>query len=120
MVKGPSSDVLDATLGALSDPTRRAIVDRLSRGRASVSELARPFDMSLVAVSKHIRVLEDAGLVSVHKEGRVRWCALRPGPLRIATTWFDHYRKFWEGQRDALAQHAEQTSNTRPDSRRCS
>jgi len=118
MVKRPSSAALDATFGALSDPTRRAIVDRLSRGRASVSELARPFDMSLVAVSKHIRVLEDAGLLSVRKEGRVRWCALQAGPLRDTTSWFDHYRKFWEGQLDALAEYVEQPSKTRTDGRR--
>jgi DNA-binding transcriptional ArsR family regulator len=99
MVKGAS---LDATFGALSDPTRRAIVQRLTRGDASVGELAEPFDMSLPAVSKHLTVLERAGLVERVKEGRTRRCRLVDEPMREALEWIASYGRFWEGQLDAL------------------
>jgi DNA-binding transcriptional ArsR family regulator len=93
---------LDATFQALADPTRRAIVAALSRGQASVSELARPHRMSLPAVMKHLRVLHRAGLVTQRKSGRTRNCRLKPKPLQQAQAWISQYRMFWEGQFDAL------------------
>ena len=93
---------LDATFHALADPTRRAILMRLAKGPLSVGELARPFDMSLPAVSKHLRVLSQAGLLAQEKSGRVRRCTLLAAPLRDAAQWMRHYRQFWEGQLDAL------------------
>jgi DNA-binding transcriptional ArsR family regulator len=99
MVKGAR---LGATFGALSDPTRRAIVERLRRGDASVGELAEPFDMSLPAVSKHLTVLERAGLVERVKEGRTRRCRLVDEPMREALEWIVSYGRFWEGQLDSL------------------
>ena len=95
---------LDAVFSALSDPTRRAIVERLADGEASVSDLAAPFDMSLVAVSKHLRVLERAGLLDHRKRGRVRYCRLSPAPLRSADE-LSRYRVFWHTRLDALAAH---------------
>jgi DNA-binding transcriptional ArsR family regulator len=99
MVKGHS---LDATFGALSDPTRRAIVERLTRGEASVGELAEPFDVSLPAISKHLTVLEDAGLLVRTKEGRTRRCRLLEEAMRDALEWIATYGSFWEGQLDSL------------------
>jgi DNA-binding transcriptional ArsR family regulator len=99
MVKGQS---LDATFGALSDPTRRAIVERLTRGEASVGELAEPFDVSLPAISKHLTVLEDAGLVVRTREGRNRRCRLIGEPVREVLEWIASYGSFWEGQLDSL------------------
>jgi DNA-binding transcriptional ArsR family regulator len=96
------SQKLDATFGALSDPTRRAIVERLTRGEASVGELAEPFDMSLPAISKHLTVLEDAGLLVRIKEGRTRRCRLLEAPMREALAWIAGYGSFWEGQLDSL------------------
>jgi DNA-binding transcriptional ArsR family regulator len=98
MVKGS----LDATFGALSDPTRRAIVERLTHGEASVGELAEPFDISLPAISKHLTVLEEAGLVARTKEGRTRRCRLLDEPMREALEWIVTYGRFWEGQLDSL------------------
>ena len=99
-----SGDSLGSTFGALADPTRRAIVERLTRGEASVGELAEPFDMSLPAISKHLSVLEDAGLLVRTKEGRVRHCRLIEEPLRDALEWIATYGSFWEGQLDALGE----------------
>jgi DNA-binding transcriptional ArsR family regulator len=96
------SQRLDATFGALSDPTRRAIVHRLSRGEATVGELAQPFDMSLPAISKHLTVLEDAGLLVRTKEGRTRRCRLIEQPMREALQWIAGYGGFWEGRLDSL------------------
>ena len=93
---------LDATFHALADPTRRAILLRLADGPLPVGELAQPFDMSLPAVSKHLRVLSRAGLLAQEKSGRVRHCTLIAGPMRNADQWIRHYRQFWEGQLDAL------------------
>ncbi len=98
---------LDATFAALADPTRRAILARLTLGDATVGELASPFDMSLPAVSKHLGVLEDAGLLTRHKDGRVRRCHLEPEPMRHAAHWIEQYRQFWEGQLDSLAKYLE-------------
>jgi DNA-binding transcriptional ArsR family regulator len=99
MVKGES---LDATFGALSDPTRRAIVERLTRGEASVGELAEPFAISLPAISKHLTVLEEAGLLARTKDGRTRRCHLIEESMRDALEWIASYGSFWEGQLDSL------------------
>lgn len=96
---------LDQTFAALSDTTRRAIITRLSEGEAPLSDLAEPFEMSLTAVSKHVRVLSDAGLVSVEKRGRTRFCRLQATPMKSAADWLADYRKFWEGQLDSLARY---------------
>src|SRR3984957_19615305 len=97
--------ILDATFGALSDATRRGILAQLALGETSVSDLAAPYDMSLPAVSKHLRVLEDAGLVQRHKDGRVHRCRLAPEPMKGAAEWIAYYRHFWERQFDALEQY---------------
>ena len=97
-------DPLGATFGALADPTRRAIVERLTRGEASVGELAEPFEMSLPAISKHLSVLEDAGLVVRTKRGRIRHCRLIDAPMRDAFEWIATYGSFWEGQLDSLGE----------------
>ena len=94
---------LDATLAAMADPTRRAILARLCEGDARVTEIAAPFDISLNAVSKHVKVLECAGLVRREVRGREHWLSFEGEPLREAGAWIDHYRKFWEGRLDALA-----------------
>jgi len=91
-----STAALDATFAALSDPTRRAILSRLAVGERSVSELAEPFDVSLPAISKHLRVLERAGLVAQEKQGRIRRCRLSAEPLHDANDWLENYRRFWE------------------------
>jgi DNA-binding transcriptional ArsR family regulator len=95
-------DPLDATFSALADPTRRAIVTRLAQGESSVTELAEPFDISLPAVSRHLRVLEEAGLLAREKHGRVHRCRLAPGPLGEAVEWIVVYGRFWEERLDAL------------------
>ena len=98
---------LDSTFSALADPTRRAILERLSKTSCTVSELAQPFDMSLPAVSKHLRVLEEAGLLARRKEGRVHRIRLVAEPMREASDWITAYREFWEGRLDALAEYVE-------------
>jgi len=100
-------DSLSAVFAALGDPTRRAILAQLADGGASVSALAEPHDMSLPAASKHLGVLESAGLVSREKTGRVVRCRLEPVPLRSAADWIADYRRFWEEQLDALAGYLE-------------
>jgi DNA-binding transcriptional ArsR family regulator len=92
----PTSDILDATFAALADPTRRAILARLATGEASVAELAEPFDMSQPAISKHLKVLERAGLISRGREAQRRPRKLEPRPLAEATDWIERYRKIWE------------------------
>ena len=109
MVKD-NENSLSNTFSALSDPTRRDILSRLAEGPASVTEIARPFDMSLPAVSKHLRVLEDAGLITRRIDGRVHTCRLNAAPLREATRWLTAYRRFWEERLDSLAQFLEETS----------
>lgn len=111
MVKYQDND-LDVTFAALADPTRRAILARLATGDASVGELAEPFAMSLPAVSKHLGVLEEAGLLTRQKDGRVRRCHLEPEPMRHAAQWIEQYRQFWESQLDSLARYLEETSDT--------
>ncbi len=87
---------LDATFTALADPTRRAILARLATGERTVGELAEPFDVSLPAISKHLRVLERAGLLRQERDGRIRRCQLSVRPLRDANRWIDRYRRHWE------------------------
>jgi DNA-binding transcriptional ArsR family regulator len=93
---------LDATFAALADPTRRAILSRLRLGEASVTELAEPFSMSLPAVSKHLKVLENAGLIVRGREAQWRPCRLEAGPLKEAAAWIEEYRRFWEERYDRL------------------
>jgi DNA-binding transcriptional ArsR family regulator len=102
---------LDATFAALSDATRRGILARLADGETSVSELAAPYRMSLPAVSKHLRVLEDAQLIVRRKEGRVYRCRLAARPMQGAAEWIARYRRFWENQFDALSAYLEKTQN---------
>jgi DNA-binding transcriptional ArsR family regulator len=89
---------LDSIFLALSHPTRRAILDRLTEGEASGTELARPFAVSVPAISKHLRVLEHADLILRRKDGRTHWFRLAAGPMREAAAWLEHYRHFWETQ----------------------
>ena len=98
-------NALDLTFSALGDSTRRAILARLALGDASVGELAAPFEMSLPAVSKHLKVLERAGLLARDKQGRVHRCRLDPEPMRQAEVWIGHYRRFWEERFDALDEY---------------
>ena len=97
-----SPDRLDTTVAALADPTRRAILARLVSGEISVTELARPFDVSLPAISKHLKVLERAGLIARGREAQWRPCRLEAGPLKDAAAWLEHYRRFWEESFDRL------------------
>lgn len=95
-------DHLSTTLAALADPTRRAILARLSLGERTVTELAEPFAMSLPAVSKHLKVLERAGLITRGREAQWRPCRLEAGPLRDVAEWLEHYRRFWDESLDRL------------------
>ena len=97
-----SPDRLNVTFAALADPTRRAILARLSSGETSVTELAKPFEMSLPAISKHLKVLERAGLIARGREAQWRPCRLKAGPLKRAADWLEHYRRFWEQSFDRL------------------
>ena len=97
-----SDDSLNATFAALADPTRRAILARLASGQCSVSELAEPFEMSLPAVSKHLKVLERAGLIARGRDAQWRPCRLEGAPLREVARWLDSYREFWEQSFDRL------------------
>ena len=104
---------MDLTFAALSDPTRRAILARLASGDASVGEVAAPFDMSLPAVTKHLNVLENAGLITRRREGRVRRCHLSPEPMNEAADWIASTRGFWEGQLDRLSAYLERQQQER-------
>jgi DNA-binding transcriptional ArsR family regulator len=97
-----SADPLSAVFSALADPTRRAILARLKQGEATVTELAEPFDMTMPAITKHLKVLERAGLISRGREAQWRPCRLEPEPLREATDWLEEYREFWEARFDRL------------------
>jgi DNA-binding transcriptional ArsR family regulator len=97
-----SPDRLSTTFAALADPTRRAILARLISGEVSVTDLAEPFEMSLPAVSKHLKVLERAGLIARGREAQWRPCRLEAGPLKDAADWLEHYRRFWEQSFDRL------------------
>ena len=96
------SDQLSLTFAALADPTRRAILARLASGACSVTELAEPFDMSMPAVSKHLRVLERAGLIARGREAQWRPCRIEAGPLKDVAEWADRYRHIWEARLDRL------------------
>jgi DNA-binding transcriptional ArsR family regulator len=100
-----ASEQLDATFFALADPTRRAILARLSQGEVTVKKLAEPFDMSLPAVAKHLNVLERAGLIERGREAQWRPCRLQVGPLKEASDWLDHYRRIWEASFDRLDEY---------------
>ena len=101
---------MDATFSALGDKTRRKMLARLARGSTSVTEMAKPFPISLPAVSKHLKVLEAAGLIIRQKEGQVRRCFLKTAPLKDAADWISHYQRFWEGQLDNLDHFLNQTN----------
>ena len=103
-----SPDTLSATFAALSDPTRRAILARLALGESTVSELAEPFSMSLPAVSKHLKVLERAGLISRSRTAQWRPCRLEAGPLRDLSGWLESYRRFWDESFDRLDEYLDQ------------
>ena len=100
-----STDHLSTTFAALADPTRRAILARLASGETSVTELARPFEMSLPAVSKHLKVLERAHLIARGRHAQWRPCRLHAGPLREVADWVEHYRQFWEQSFDRLDEY---------------
>lgn len=104
------SEQLNHTFSALADPTRRAILERLSRGEASAGELAEPFGISKPAISKHLKVLEKANLISRHKQAQWRRCQLQAEPLKAASDWIAKYQRFWESQFDALANYLEDKS----------
>jgi DNA-binding transcriptional ArsR family regulator len=101
-MKQAAVDGLDATLSALADPTRRAILARLIGGEATVSELAQPFEISAPAISRHLKVLERAGLISRGREAQWRPCRLEPDPLKALDDWLGPYRRFWEGSFDNM------------------
>ena len=103
-----STRVLDRTFGALADPTRRRILEHLAGGDRCVTDLARPYRMSLPAVSKHLRVLENAGLVRRHRDGRVHRLKLEAKPMQQAQAWIEEYRKFWKTSFDRLDEYLKQ------------
>lgn len=117
MVKYRQSQ-LDRTFAALADPTRRAILARLAKGDSSVGELAAPFDVSLPAISKHLRVLERAGLLAQEKDGRVRRCRLQAEPIKEAAAWAETYRVFWEEKFANLARFLEAQPDGEPNRER--
>jgi DNA-binding transcriptional ArsR family regulator len=96
---------IDQTFTALADPTRRAILARLASGEASVGEIAEPFDMSLPAVSKHLKILEQAGLLERRRDGRTLYCRMEPKPLEDISAWIARQTAFWEGSLDSLASY---------------
>jgi DNA-binding transcriptional ArsR family regulator len=100
-----AQDHLGTTFAALADPTRRAILARLASGEASVTELGKPFEMSLPAISKHLKVLEHAGLVARGRDAQWRPCRLMAGPLKDAAEWLEEYRRFWEDSFERLADY---------------
>jgi DNA-binding transcriptional ArsR family regulator len=109
-----SSSTLDRTFAALSDPTRREILDRLAEGPATLGELRRPLDMTLPGLMKHVRVLEEARLVVTEKKGRTRECRLGADPLDDAARWIETYRRRWERRLDRLGSYLEQRKGTGP------
>lgn len=102
------SDHLSATFSALADPTRRAILARLTTGECTVGELAAPFDMTLPAVTKHLKVLESAGLIERSRQAQYRPCRLNPEPLQAANRYIENYRRFWEASFDRLDSYLEE------------
>jgi DNA-binding transcriptional ArsR family regulator len=112
------TDTLTTTFAALADPTRRAILSRLALGEASVTELARPFSMSLPAISKHLKVLEHAGLIARGRDAQWRPCRLDAGPLHAAADWIEPYRRFWEQRFDRLDEYLRAVQKTKKKRRR--
>jgi DNA-binding transcriptional ArsR family regulator len=108
-------DPLSTTFAALADPTRRAILARLARGEATVSELAAPFDLSLPAISKHLKVLQRAGLIEQGRQAQWRPCRLTPEPLRDVADWIDQYRRHWEESFDRLDEYLRELQQTEND-----
>ena len=111
-------DQLSSTFAALADPTRRSILARLSLGETSVTELAKPFEMSMPAVSKHLKVLERAGLISRGREAQWRPCRLDAGPLKDAASWIEEYRRFWSAHVDALERHLDRMETKKKKTRK--
>src|SRR6202167_1798049 len=109
-----SPDPLSATFSALADPTRRAILARLASGEASVTQLAEPFEMSMPAISKHLKVLERAGLIARGREAQWRPCRLEAAPLKDAADWLEHYRRFWEQSFDRLEDYLRELQKREP------
>jgi DNA-binding transcriptional ArsR family regulator len=112
------TDKLSATLSALADPTRRGILARLATGEATVKELAEPYDMTLAAVSKHLKVLEQAGLISRGRDAQYRPCRLEAAPLREVDGWLESYRRFWEESLDQLEVYLAELQKGDPDGSR--
>jgi DNA-binding transcriptional ArsR family regulator len=111
-----SPDNLDHTFAALADPTRRAILARLASGEATVTELAKPFDISLPAISRHLKVLERAGLIARGREAQWRPRTLQAEPLKDAVDWLDQYRRFWEESLDQLEEYLGELQGKAPNS----
>lgn len=112
------TDHLSATFNALADPTRRAILAKLAKGEQTVGDLARPFDMTLPAVIKHLKVLENAGLVKKERSAQWRPCHLEAKPLKQAASWIDEYRRFWETNFDQLDSYLQEMQSTKPRKRK--
>ena len=112
-----ATDTLSTTFAALSDPTRRAILARLASGETSVTELAKPFEMTMPAITKHLKVLEHAGLITRGREAQWRPCKLQAEPLKKASDWIDQYQQYWEDSLDRLGDYLKdlQSKETRPD-----
>lgn len=113
-----STDSLSATLAALADPTRRAILAQLAQGEATVTELAEPFEMSLPAISKHLKVLERAQLITRSRDAQWRPCHLNPEPLKDVAVWLEHYRQFWEHSFDRLDDYLQELQATEQEQNR--
>jgi DNA-binding transcriptional ArsR family regulator len=107
-------NTLDQTFGALADPTRRAILVRLANGEATVGELAKPFDISLPAISRHLKVLEDAKLITNERVGKHRHCRLKPEALADASNWLEFHRRFWIGSLERLDAHLKTSKEKKP------
>lgn len=110
-----SADPLSTTFAALADPTRRAILARLAQGECSVNELAEPFEMSLPAISKHLKVLERAGLITRTRQAQWRPCRLEPEPLKEISGWIEQYRQLWEARLDRLDEYLQQLQKEQND-----
>ena len=113
-----TEDQLSTTFAALADPTRRAILARLASGACSVTELAEPFEMSMPAVSKHLRVLERSGLIARSREAQWRPCRLEPAPLKEVAAWIEQYRAIWEGRLDRLDTYLKELKATQKEKER--
>jgi DNA-binding transcriptional ArsR family regulator len=109
------SDQLSTTFAALSDPTRRAILARLASGETSVSELARPFEMTMPAVTKHLKVLQRAGLITQGRQAQWRPCRLEAGPLKEVSEWLERYRQFWEESLNRLDEYLKELQSKETD-----